>query len=119
MRRMSEGKTRKLIELFISGMPGKEIAYQLELTPDAVALKITSLRKEGHNLPRRSRPTTNRGMKYRQRPDKRPVPKADWAMRRCLGPLCLGKRFNSPGPHTRVCPACALSNKLICDRIEA
>jgi hypothetical protein len=116
---MSEPKAEKLMQLFLSGVAVKEIAYRLDLTLDAVALKITSLRKEGHNLPRRSRGGTNRGMKYRQRPDKRPVPKADWAMRRCLGPLCLGKRFNSPGPHMRLCPACALSNKLICDRVEA
>jgi hypothetical protein len=119
MRRMSEAKTSKLVRLFREGVPILLISHQLGITPSTTAMKITALRKEGHNLPRRTRPTTNRGMTYRQRPDKRPVPQADWAMRPCLGPLCMGKRFNSPGPFSRLCPACKQSNKLICDRIEA
>ena len=55
MRRMDDAKAEKLMELFLGNVPTKEIAHMLGLTPDAVALKITSLRKEGHNLPRRRR----------------------------------------------------------------
>ena len=119
MRRMEEEKAEKLMALFRSGIPIIEVAHQLNLTPDAVALKITSLRKEGHDLPRRRRPTTNRGMKYRQRPDKRPVPQDDWAMRRCLGPNCQGKLFKSPSKFMRLCRACKNTNALTCDRIPA
>jgi biotin operon repressor len=119
MRRMSDSKAQTLMQLFRSGIPVKEIAYQLELTPDAVTLKITSLRKEGHDLPRRKRPTTNKGMKYRAGSLSKPKVVTDWAMRRCLGPNCLGKKFNSPSQFVRLCRVCLTSNALICDRIEA
>ena len=120
MRRMSDSKAQTLMQLFRSGIPVKEIAYQLELTPDAVTLKITSLRKEGHDLPRRKRPTTNKGMKYRKAGSlSKPRVEVDWQMRPCLGPNCRGKLFNSPSKFMRLCRACRTSNALICDRIEA
>ena len=120
MRRMEEEKAEKLMELFLSGIPMIEIAYQLDLTPDAVALKITSLRKEGHDLPRRKRPTTNKGMTYRKAGSlSKPRVEVDWQMRPCLGPNCRGKLFNSPSKFMRLCRACKNTNALTCDRIPA
>jgi transposase-like protein len=120
MKRMPEEKAQLLMKLFRSGIPMIEIAYQLDLTPDAVALKITSLRKEGHDLPRRRRPTTNRGMKYRKVGSlSKPRVEVDWKMRPCLGVNCQGKLFNSPSKFVRLCRVCKNSNVLMCDRIPA
>ena len=119
MRRMSEAKTNKLMRLFREGVPILLISNQLGITPSTTAMKITALRKAGYDLPRRASNKNRKGMKYRVGSLSKPEVREDWAMRSCLGPLCLGKRFNSPGPFSRLCPTCKNSNKLICDRIEA
>ena len=121
MRRMDDAKAEKLMELFLGNVPTKEIAHMLGLTPDAVALKITSLRKEGHNLPRRRRATTNFGMRYSRGGSlSKPKVETDWAMRPCIGPNCQGqKKFYSPSKFIRLCQACKNSNKLICDLVES